>query len=110
MLKELARIHNENKARDKATEVYRKILEIVPNDPDAHAFLGPAAATPTPRPTPQPPVRPQTQLPQAIRAATGEAKFNITSDLQSLPAPGAHDRLDAARRRAEPVERRLRAA
>src|SRR5580704_2050599 len=85
VLKELARIHNENKARDKAGEVYRKILEIVPNDPDAHAFLGPAAATPTPRPPPQPQARPQTQLPQAIRAATGEAKFNITSDLQSIP-------------------------
>ncbi len=85
VLKELARIHNENKARDKAGEVYRKILEIVPNDPDAHAFLGPAAATPPPKPIPQPPTRPQTQLPQAIRAATGEAKFNITSDLQSIP-------------------------
>jgi tetratricopeptide (TPR) repeat protein len=87
VLKELARIHNENKARDKAADVYRKIIEIVPNDPDAHAFLGPSAATPTPRPPPQPPARPQTQLPQAIRAATGEAKFNITSDLQALPAP-----------------------
>jgi pilus assembly protein FimV len=89
VLKELARIHNENKARDKAGEVYRKILEIVPTDADAIAFLGPAAATPPPRQIPAipqpPPVRPQTQLPQAIRAATGDARFNITSDLQSLP-------------------------
>jgi pilus assembly protein FimV len=90
VLKELARIHNENKARDKAGEVYRKILEIVPTDPDAIAFLGPAAATPPPRQIPAipqpPPMRPQTALPQAIRAATGDARFNITSDLQSLPA------------------------
>jgi pilus assembly protein FimV len=87
VLKELARIHNENKARDKAGDVYRKILEIVPTDPDAHAFLGPAAATPPPKPAIPaiPPPRPQTQLPQAIRAATGEAKFNITSDLAQVP-------------------------
>src|SRR5689334_9630646 len=44
VLKELARIHVENKARDKASEVYRKILEIVPNDPDAIQYLGPQAA------------------------------------------------------------------
>jgi len=86
VLKELARIHNENKARDKAGEVYRKILEIVPNDPDAHAFLGPAAATPPPKPV-VPPPRPQTQLPPAIRAATSEAKFNLTSDLAAIPPP-----------------------
>ena len=90
VLKELARIHNENKARDKAAEVYRKILEIVPNDPDAIAFVGVqpvAAPTPAPAQAPPrpPPVRVQTQLPPAIRAATGDAKFNITSDLQAIP-------------------------
>ncbi|HEY1546413.1 MAG TPA: hypothetical protein VGG28_01265, partial [Kofleriaceae bacterium] len=91
VLKELARIHNENKSRDKAGEVYRKILEIVPTDADAIAFLGPAAATPPPKQIPAipqpPPMRaPTAALPQAIRAATGDARFNITSDLQSLPA------------------------
>jgi tetratricopeptide (TPR) repeat protein len=104
VLKELARIHVENKARDKATEVYRKILEIVPNDPDAVQHLGgaaPAAAAPAPAPpqrnTPQPPaappvrntpppppIRPNTPLPSAIRAATPAAQFNITSDLPAL--------------------------
>lgn len=98
VLKELARIHLENKSRDKAGEVYRKILEIVPTDPDAQAFLGSA---PAPAPVPPPPIappvrpptlaqhqhaRPSTPLPPAIRAATNEAKFNITSDLQAIPA------------------------
>jgi tetratricopeptide (TPR) repeat protein len=91
VLKELARIHVENKARDKAAEVYRKILELTPNDPDAQQYLGPQAAqvvaTPPPvRPTPPPvPVRQQTPMPNAIRAATADAKFSLTSDMPSLP-------------------------
>src|SRR5476649_340200 len=58
VLKELARIHVENKARDKATEVFRKILGFVPNDADALRFLGMGAAPPPPpppAPTPPPP-------------------------------------------------------
>ncbi|HUS33291.1 MAG TPA: tetratricopeptide repeat protein, partial [Kofleriaceae bacterium] len=111
VLKELARIHVENKHRDKAGEVYRKILEIVPNDTDAMQYLGvgaQAAAPPpqaTPTPTPQPPPMPpqrntpppppfmqprgQTPLPSAVRAASEAAKFNITSDLPSLGAQNA---------------------
>jgi pilus assembly protein FimV len=104
VLKELARIHVENKHRDKATDVFRKILEIVPNDPDALQFLGPQAApppthhTPTPPPTPPqrntpppPPLRTGTPLPAAVRQATNAAKFNITTDLPALdiPAPGS---------------------
>jgi pilus assembly protein FimV len=108
VLKELAKIHVENKARDKATEVYRKILEIVPNEADAVQFLGgaaPAAAAappqrntpnaltpppPPPRHTPQayaaPPAPPprHTPLPSAVRAATGDARFNLTADLQAM--------------------------
>ncbi|NVB77587.1 MAG: tetratricopeptide repeat protein [Kofleriaceae bacterium] len=102
VLKELARIHVENKSRDKAAEVYRKILEIVPNDSDSIQFLGPQAqaappppqvvAPPPPRVVPPvvppiPPMRTQTPLPAAVRAATHEAKFNITTDLQALQSP-----------------------
>jgi pilus assembly protein FimV len=102
VLKELARIHVENKHRDKAGEVYRKIIEIVPNDPDALQFLGPQAAaapppqhhTPTPPPTPParntpppPPLRTGTPLPAAVRQATNAAKFNITTDLPALDLP-----------------------
>src|SRR5207249_8094007 len=87
VLKELARIHVENKARDKAHEVFRKILEIVPNDPDAVQYVGqqPQARPSTPIPAP----RPGTALPAAVRAATGEAKFNITSDLPALTPTSA---------------------
>jgi tetratricopeptide (TPR) repeat protein len=110
VLKELARIHLENKARDQATLVYRKILEIVPNDADALQFLG--AAEPAPRATPNPvapvaspppvptrstpmpafprqhtppPVPPiNTPIPAAVRAATSDAKFSLTSDMPAF--------------------------
>ncbi len=88
VLKELARIHVENKQRDKAMEVYRKILEIVPTDADALGFVGTQPAMParSAGPAPMPPLpRAQTPLPPAIRAATAEAKFNITTDLPSIP-------------------------
>ncbi len=85
VLKELARVHVENKQRDKATEVYRKILEFVPTDPDARDFLGPSTpppvAPPPPRPMPPPVMRPATPLPPQVRAASEAAKFGITGDL-----------------------------
>ena len=99
VLKELARVHIENKARDKATEVFRKILEFVPNDPDALQFLGMSAAPPpppAPAPAPPPPVRPQpppmrastpipqTPLPAQVRAHTADAKFNITGEIPAM--------------------------
>jgi pilus assembly protein FimV len=107
VLKELARIHTENKSRDKAGEVYRKIIEIVPNDPDAVQFLGPQAAAqaaaqaqqpapqqhampavPPPPPQrntpPPPPTRGNTPLPAAVRAATQAPKFSLTTDLPAL--------------------------
>lgn len=40
VFKELARIHQDNKALDKAGEVFRRVLELAPNDADAVAFLG----------------------------------------------------------------------
>lgn len=97
VLKELARVHVENKQRDKATEVFRKILEFVPNDPDARDFLGtnqPAAAAaappPAPRPAPAPQLPPQarasTPIPAVVRAATDAAKFNFTGDLPAFNA------------------------
>jgi tetratricopeptide (TPR) repeat protein len=93
VLKELARVHVENKHKDRAAEVFRKILEFVPNDQDAKDFLGTqAAAAPPPRPVvppvpAMPPVRPATPLPASVRAATADAKFNITSDLAALHQP-----------------------
>jgi tetratricopeptide (TPR) repeat protein len=94
VLKELARIHIENKQRDKAGDVFRKIIEFVPNDPDATAFLGtsvgaarpPATAPATPA---VPPVRAQTAMPAAVRAATSDARFNLTNDLPALTPASA---------------------
>ncbi|MEP6865052.1 MAG: tetratricopeptide repeat protein, partial [Deltaproteobacteria bacterium] len=92
VLKELARIHLENKSRDKAGEVYRKILEIVPTDQDALTFVGanPAPARAVAPPPPQP--RANTPLPAAVRAATSDAKFaaeggkfSLTSDMPAIP-------------------------
>jgi tetratricopeptide (TPR) repeat protein len=80
VLKELARIHVENRHRDKAEEVYTKILQFVPNDPDAVQYLGEKAKKSTgggmsPRLTTIPP------------APTPEPKFNITGELPAI-APG----------------------
>ncbi|MDQ3365125.1 MAG: tetratricopeptide repeat protein [Myxococcota bacterium] len=101
VLKELARIHLENKHRDKAADVFRKILEFVPTDADAKEFLGPAAVAavapklpPAPPPAatmappPSPPHRIPTPLPAQLRAA-GNANFGITSDLPSLASASA---------------------
>ncbi|HRC54714.1 MAG TPA: tetratricopeptide repeat protein, partial [Kofleriaceae bacterium] len=44
VLKELARIHQDNKSLDRAAEVFRRILELTPNDADAVAFLGEQAS------------------------------------------------------------------
>ncbi|MBA3456642.1 MAG: tetratricopeptide repeat protein [Deltaproteobacteria bacterium] len=90
VLKELARVHVENKQKDKAGEVFRKILEFVPKDPDAIEFLGPAAATPLPARPPVPPTRPATPLPPPLRAAAGGAKFNITGDIPAVPSLSAN--------------------
>ncbi|HEY5937349.1 MAG TPA: tetratricopeptide repeat protein, partial [Kofleriaceae bacterium] len=88
MLKELARIHGENKHRDKAGDVFRKILEFVPNDTDALAFLGPQATQRIPVPPPRPTAsHTATPMPAPIRAASEAAKFNITSDLPSIAPP-----------------------
>ena len=54
LLKELARVHTENKQKDKAGEVFRKI-EFVPKDPDALEFLGPGAVAVAPTPVRPPP-------------------------------------------------------
>ncbi|HMG55290.1 MAG TPA: tetratricopeptide repeat protein, partial [Kofleriaceae bacterium] len=87
VLKELARIHVENKHKELAAEVFRKILELLPTDPDAIAFLGPAAARPSQQLSPPP--RPVTQMPPQIRAATSDARFNLTSDLPSYEPASA---------------------
>jgi pilus assembly protein FimV len=82
VLKELARIHVENKQRDQAGDVFRKILEFVPSDADAISFLGPGAHAVRPSQSPSPVImaRPSTGMPAQIRAA-GDARFNLSHDM-----------------------------
>ena len=54
VLKELARILDENKQRAQAEEVHRKILMYVPDEPDSLAYLGEKSATKAPPPPPVP--------------------------------------------------------
>jgi tetratricopeptide (TPR) repeat protein len=74
VLKELARVFDENKQRDKADDVHRKILQFVPNDPEALAYLGdkakqaPPVASP-PVPKSNPPI---------------SKKINFTSEVEAL--------------------------
>ena len=90
VLKELARVLDDNKERGKAEEVYRKILQFSPGDPDAVAFLNgntaaaaaaaapaaaPIAAVPAPAPAP------------TAAAAAARGKLNLTGDVPALRAP-----------------------
>src|SRR4051812_34954042 len=91
VLKELARIHTENKHQDLAGDVFRKIVELIPSDADAIAFLGPAALPPARASqllSAQVP-RSATQMPPQVRAATSDARFNLTSDLPSYEPASA---------------------
>jgi pilus assembly protein FimV len=72
VLKELARVLDENKQRDKAEEVHRKILQFVPNEPDALAYLGDRAKRSAAAQNPSPP------------AAVRPSRLNLTSDVQAL--------------------------
>ncbi|MCB9574230.1 MAG: tetratricopeptide repeat protein, partial [Kofleriaceae bacterium] len=80
VLKELARVFDENKQREKAEEVHRKILQFVPTDPDSLAYLGQKAKVADkfkPVPTP-PPVQPPPD------AAPRPARLNFTSEVAAL--------------------------
>jgi pilus assembly protein FimV len=88
VLKELARIHGENKHKELAGEVFRKILELLPTDPDAIAFLGPTAVAAA-RTSRSPIPRPLTPMPAPIRAATADARFNLTNDLPAYEPASA---------------------
>jgi tetratricopeptide (TPR) repeat protein len=89
VLKELARIHGENKHKELATDVFRKILELLPGDADAIAFLGPAAATTRTSQQMSPPPRPATALPPQVRSQAGDARFNLTNDLPAYEPASA---------------------
>jgi pilus assembly protein FimV len=71
VLKEMARIHQENKETDKAAAVFHRVLELAANDADAVAFLGEQAArSPAPPPAERAPLQFTNELP-ATRQPTG---------------------------------------
>ncbi|HUH03776.1 MAG TPA: tetratricopeptide repeat protein [Kofleriaceae bacterium] len=63
VLKELARVLDEDGKKEQASDVHRKILMYVPDEPDSRAYLGDAAPPPVPVPAapslppPRPPQR-----------------------------------------------------
>lgn len=86
VLKELARVLDDGKQRGKAEDVYRKILQFAPGDPDAVAYLGGAAAAVA---TP-PPAAP---VPEPARVASpaqpiARVKLNFTGEMPALRPPG----------------------
>ncbi len=79
VLKELAKIHDENRHAAKADEVFRKILEFEPNDPDARARFQKAAAAAGGRPTTPPAAPARAATPPPTRApAPAPANARVT--------------------------------
>ncbi|MEZ4403033.1 MAG: tetratricopeptide repeat protein [Kofleriaceae bacterium] len=96
VLKELARILDETKQRAKAEDVYRKILQFAPGDPDAAAYLGggaargavPVGAAPSASASaPMPPPAGAAPSPAAMAAMAARGQLNLTGDVPALRAP-----------------------
>src|SRR5262245_53410400 len=83
VLKELARVFEENKQRPRAEEVYRKILAFAPGDPDAVQFLGGAAAAGGGLIAPPPPPT-ASAVPMVAAAAADPKRLNWTGDVPAL--------------------------
>ena len=99
VLKELARVLHEENARDKAKDVYQKILSLVPNDADALKYLGKAKPPPPPSdvkekilppptPPPAPPSPPPGPPPRLVssRDVPPRRKHNPTGSVPLLDA------------------------
>ena len=82
VLKELAKIHIENKAREKAAEVFRKVLEFVPNDDEALSFLGRASTAVAP---PAAPAAPASTT--GNTGNTGNTAGAVAASRAVVPAP-----------------------
>ncbi len=92
VLKELARVFDENKQKEKAEEVHRKILAFVPNDADALAYLGdkaPKPGTPGLKPpvmTP-PPLAPSAHERGSPPGGKLGGRLSLTSEVAAMPDP-----------------------
>jgi tetratricopeptide (TPR) repeat protein len=91
VLKELARVFDENKQREKAEEVHRKILQFVPNDPDSLAYLGEKAGKPALTPPGEkfkPVITPAPQTGGPVgRGTGGQPRLNFTSEINAVAPP-----------------------
>lgn len=77
VLKELARVLDEDKKKDQAADVHRKILMYVPEDPDSRAYLGEPEAGAAAASAPP--------VPQAAPRTDSRREFAITNS--DLPPP-----------------------
>jgi len=88
VLKELARVFDENKERPKAEEVHRKILQFVPSDPDSTAYLGNKASRPSASPADK--FKPVITPPGPVATGRGtgaQPRLGFTTELAAVGGP-----------------------
>lgn len=95
--KELARIYDEQDRVDEEREIWRRVLELAPEDPDAQARLAPRRApvsSPTPPPTtiaPPPPAAPAHPAPPPA-PVTPEQIAKLLTETDVYVKYGLHDK------------------
>jgi len=87
VLKELARVLDEAKQRGKAEDVYRKILQFAPGDPDAVAYLNGQAAAAVAA-VPAPAVAAPAPVATPLASPLSRVKLNLTENVAALRPPG----------------------
>ena len=87
VFKEMARVLDEDGKRERAEEIHRRILALVPNDRDSQAYLGAQAKQPQQAPAPAPP-------PQPRKRALTMSAFHGIPGAQDPQATGAVPLLD----------------
>lgn len=95
--RELAKLYEENGSKADAQNVYRRVLELAPGDPQACAALGIATAPSSPAPAPTPveaPAQPKKDA-SSIRGApvagTATAAAAVVADAPAAPAKAQND-------------------
>lgn len=98
VLKEMARVLEEDGKRDRVADVYQRILRLAPNDRDAMAYAGqmaagsgagaapqPAAAQPAPARPPGPPPIPPRPRPLTVSMPAGVVERRVSQPTGSVP-------------------------
>lgn len=92
VLKELARVFDEDGKREQAADVHRKILALVPKDADSLAYLGQSSSAAVPPPPPLPPDR---AVPPATKRLTAASPPELPERRRAQPT-GSVPLLDPA--------------